>query len=118
MCLGWEVRGPDRGQRDECFQFPESRFFRSGPSPRFLLFSQAVEGAGYTREVRDEPTVEVYEAHEGLNLGDVLWGRVTRRAGVDRARSSGRSGSEFGRTWLQRAGRCADSSFVSGLQSR
>ena len=43
---------------------------------------------------------------------------VTRRAGVDRARSSGRSGSEFGRTWLQRAGRCADSAFVSGLQSR
>ena len=40
---------------------------------------------------------------------------VTRRAGVDRARSSGRSGSEFGRTWLQRAGRCADSSFVSGI---
>ena len=43
---------------------------------------------------------------------------VTRRAGVDRARSSGRSGSEFGWTWLQRAGRCADSAFVSGLQSR
>ena len=66
----------DRGRCDECFQFPESRFFRSGPSPRFLLFSQAVEGAGYMREVRDEPMVEVYKAHEGLNLGDVLiWGR-------------------------------------------
>ena len=25
------------------------------------------------------------------------------------------SDSEFGRTWLQRAGRCADSSFVSGI---
>ena len=40
---------------------------------------------------------------------------VTCHAGVDRARSSGRSGSEFGRTWLQQAGRCADSSFVSGI---
>ena len=48
----------------------------------------------------------------------VFWAVVTRRAGVDRARSSGRSGSEFGRTWLQRAGRCADSAFVSGLQSQ
>ena len=40
---------------------------------------------------------------------------VTCRAGVDRAWSSGRSGSEFGRMWLQRVGRCADSSFVSGI---
>ena len=64
----------DRGRHDECFQFLESRFFRSGPSPQFLLFSQVVEGAGYMREVRDEPMVEVYEAHEGLNLSDVLWG--------------------------------------------
>ena len=46
-----------------------------------------------------------------------VWGSdgVTRHAGVDRARSSGRSGSEFGRTWLQQAGHCADSSFVSGI---
>ena len=42
-------------------------------------------------------------------------GAVTRRAGVDRARSLGRSGLTFGRTWLQRAGRCANSSFVSGF---
>ena len=43
---------------------------------------------------------------------------VTHRAGVDRARSSGRSGSEFGRTWLQRAGRCADSSCRCGFSER
>ena len=53
---------------------------------------------------------------EGGRLEDqVVGSSVTRRAGVDRARSSGRSGSEFGRTWLQRAGRCADSSFVSRI---
>ena len=68
-------------RRDECFQFPESRFFRSGPLPRFLLFSQAVEGAGYMREVGDEPTVEVYKAHKGLNFGDVLWGWQVLDAG-------------------------------------
>ena len=33
-----------------------------------------MEGASYMREVRDEPTIEVYKAHEGLHLGDVLWG--------------------------------------------
>ena len=40
-----------------------------------------MEGAGYMREVGDEPTVEVYEAHKGLNLGDVLWGRPVLDAG-------------------------------------
>ena len=34
-----------------------------------------MEGASYMREVGDEPTVEVYEAHKGLHLSDVLWGR-------------------------------------------
>ena len=40
---------------------------------------------------------------------------VTRRAGVIRARGRVGSDSEFGRTWLQRAGRCADSSFSSRI---
>ena len=43
--------------------------------PWFLFYCQAVEGASYMREFGDEPTVEVYEAHERLNLGDVLQSR-------------------------------------------
>ena len=33
------------------------------------------------QEVGDEPTVEVYEAHERLNLGDVLRSRPVPDAG-------------------------------------
>ena len=40
---------------------------------------------------------------------------VTRRARVIRARGQVGSASEFGRTWLQRVGRCADSSFSSRI---
>ena len=41
---------------------------------RLQHLSQVMEGASYMREVGDEPMIEVYEAQEGLNLGDVLWG--------------------------------------------
>ena len=40
-----------------------------------------MEGASYMREVGDEPMGEAYEAHKGLNLGDVLWGRPVPDAG-------------------------------------
>ena len=34
-----------------------------------------MEGASYMQEVEAEPTVDVHEAHEGLNLSDILWGQ-------------------------------------------
>ena len=40
---------------------------------------------------------------------------VTRHAGGIQARDRVGSASEFGRTWLQRVGRCADSSFSSRI---
>ena len=74
---------------------------------------------GVVKEMKASRKSSERIAQETLEVSRAMLSQtVTRRAGVDRARSSGRSGSEFGRTWLQRAGRCADSAFVSRLQSR
>ena len=62
-----------------------------------------------------DPAIQFSRTEKRLVEWGVSFTAVMRHAGVDRARSSGRSGSEFGRMWLQRAGRCADSSFVSGI---
>ena len=58
-----------------------------------------------------------YRSHEifPLNCFPPLRLSVTRRAGVIRAQGRVGSASEFGQTWLQQAGRCADSSFSSRI---
>ena len=69
-------------------------------------------GNGGYRDVMEVAWV----GHGGSQSQGGAWVRtVTRRARVIRAQGRVGSASEFGRTWLQRAGRCADSSFSSRI---
>ena len=88
-------------------QSHDAHHTNDGLSWSIISLLQAVHGYSEFSVQTPEPLL--------IKFTKTIYQSVTHRAGVDWARSSGRSGSEFGQMWLQRAGRCADSSFVSRI---
>jgi len=66
--MAFITKGEDRCRGDEVFELSEGRLFGLTPPPRLILLCEIKEWLCMVGEVLDEPSIEISEAEEGLDL--------------------------------------------------